>query len=111
MKSAGVQGDTNKMTQENTGTNRVTRGAWLAVNSKRPILKIKGRDAWVVPSEGKPGGFHIVTEDGVCDCLDYKFHGVGCKHFVWLMGYDAVPRLRLERKEKKSHLYYEEAKA
>ena len=93
---------------ENTGTNRVTRGAWLAVNSKRRILKIKGRDAWVVPSDSKPGDFYIVTEDGDCQCLDYKYHGVGCKHFVWLMGYDAVPRLRLERKEKKSKLFYQE---
>ena len=97
------------MTQENTGTNRVTRGAWLAVNGK-PILKIKGRDAWVVPSS-KPGGFYIVTEDGTCECQDYKFHGVGCKHFVDVMGYDAVPKLRVERPEKKSHLYYQEAKA
>jgi hypothetical protein len=93
---------------ENTGTNRVTRGAWLAVNSKKRILKIKGRDAWVVPSDSTPGGFYIVTEDGECQCGDYKFHGVGCKHFVWLMGYDAVPRLRLERKEKKSKLFYQD---
>jgi hypothetical protein len=92
---------------ENTGTNRTTRGAWLAVNGK-PILKIKGRDAWVVPSESKPGGFYIVTENGDCECLDYKFHGVGCKHFIDLMGYDAVPRLRLNRPEKKSHLFYQE---
>jgi hypothetical protein len=95
----------------NTGTNRTTRGAWLAVNSAKPILKIKGRDAWVVPSDSTPGGFYIVDENGVCQCLDYKFHGVGCKHFVMLMGYDAVPRLRLERPEKKSRLHYQEVKA
>ena len=89
-----------KKSNTNTGTNRTTRGAWLAVNGK-PILKIKGRDAWVVPSS-KPGGFYIVDENGVCECDDYKFHGVGCKHFVSVMGYDGVPRLRLERQEKKS---------
>ena len=50
--------------ESNTGTNRVTRGAWLAVNSNKPILKIKGRDAWIVPSDSKPGGFYIVDEDG-----------------------------------------------
>lgn len=99
------------MTTENAGTNRTTRGAWLAVNSERPILKIKGRDAWVVPSDSTRGGFYIVDENGTCQCADYKFHGVGCKHFVWLMGYDAVPRLRLERKETKSKLYYQEVKA
>jgi hypothetical protein len=89
----------------NTGTNRVTRGAWLAVN--KPILKIKGRDAWIVPSS-KPGGFYIVDEDGTCECDDYKFHGVGCKHFIAVMGYDGVPRLRLNRPEKKSKLFYQE---
>ena len=92
-------------TDTNTGTNRTTRGAWLACN--KPILKIKGRDAWVVPSS-KPGGFYIVDEDGTCECDDFKFHGVGCKHFIAVMGYDAVPRLRLERKEKKSKLFYQE---
>jgi SWIM zinc finger len=91
---------------ENTGTNRVTRGAWLAVNKR--ILKIKGRDAWVVPSDSKPGMFYIVDEDGTCECDDFKFHGVGCKHFVAVMGYDGVPRLRLERKEKKTRLFYQE---
>ena len=93
------------MAEVNTGTNRTTRGAWLACN--KPILKLKDRDAWVVPSS-KPGGFYIVDEDGVCECDDYKFNGVGCKHFVAVMGYDAVPRLRLERKEKKSKLFYQE---
>ena len=102
--------ETKKSNTVNTGTNRTTRGAWLAVNNPKPILKLKGRDAWVVPSS-KPGGFYIVDENGVCECDDYKFHGVVCKHFVWLMGYDAVPRLRLERKETKSRLHYQEVKA
>jgi hypothetical protein len=92
-------------TEENTGTNRITRGAWLACNKR--ILKLKGQDVWIVPSS-KPGGFYKVSEDGTCECDDYKFHGVGCKHFIALMGYDGVPRLRLERPEKKSRLFYEE---
>jgi agmatine/peptidylarginine deiminase len=90
------------------GSNRTERGAWIAINKR--IVKVKGQDVWIVPSS-KPGGFYKVTEDGVCECEDFKFNGVGCKHFVALMGYDAVPRLRLERVEKKSHLYYQEVKA
>ena len=46
-----------KKSNVNTGTNRTTRGAWLAVNGK-PILKIKGRDAWVVPSRQARGILH-----------------------------------------------------
>jgi hypothetical protein len=95
-----------KKSNNATSTNRTQRGAWIAVHKR--IVKLKGQDVWIVPSS-KPGGFYKVTEDGVCECEDYKFHGVGCKHFIALMGYDAVPRLRLERKEKKSHLYYEGA--
>jgi hypothetical protein len=90
------------------GRNRVERGAWIATH--KPIRKVKGQDVWIVPSS-KPGGFYKVKEDGTCECDDYKFHGIGCKHFEALMGYDAVPKLRLERKETKSRLYYNEAKA
>ena len=72
-----------KKSNNKTGTNRTTRGAWIAVNKRH--RKVKGQDVWIVPSS-KPGGFYKVDENGVCECDDYKFHGVGCKHFVCAYG-------------------------
>jgi hypothetical protein len=59
-------------------------GKGVVIAASRRILKVHNEDAWLVESEATDDKFYKVTEDGICDCMDFQNRGGPCKH-MWAM--------------------------
>jgi predicted nucleic acid-binding Zn finger protein len=59
---------------------RVEDGAWIALNGR--IIKVHDQNAWWVSSQSKPNEHYIVKADGTCNCPDFVYRGITCKH-IW----------------------------
>lgn len=56
----------------------------IVIAKSRRILKVHNEDAWLVESGNIDDKFYKVTEDGTCDCMDFKNRGGPCKH-MWAL--------------------------
>jgi hypothetical protein len=66
------------MAQQMETITRFGQGARIALYGR--IVKVQDKRQWWVFSESKPGKFYIVRDDGSCNCPDYQFRGIQCKH-------------------------------
>jgi hypothetical protein len=56
----------------------------IVIATSRKILKVHNEDTLLVESETTDDKFYKVTEDGTCDCMDFKNRGGPCKH-MWAL--------------------------
>ena len=68
--------------KQKTTRSRFNHGMVMAA-SKR-IVKIHGEFVWLVESETTDNKFYKVTEDGQCECPDFRARGLTCKH-MWVL--------------------------
>jgi predicted nucleic acid-binding Zn finger protein len=66
------------MKQEIEMCSRFGQGAKIALYGR--IIKVKDKQEWRVFSMTKPGKQYVVKEDGSCNCPDFQFRGITCKH-------------------------------
>ena len=73
---------------------RLLEGAKIALYGK--TVKVHDKPEWWVYSTTKAGKFYVVKEDGSCDCPDFQYRGLTCKHAYNVMFKYSVVKVALE---------------